>query len=241
MIKHAFLGTVLAVLAGGAQAQGFEGARLTLETYKYDEGDGIDLSFVTGLADVAYSFGAAGVQLGIGRSVNTDYSQDWLQTDAVNSFMFHLYTDVGERTRIGLMLGDDTYEDDDLTYGLEVLHGFGQAEVEARVARFDSDNEPARLFEVFGRYDATSELQLRAGYQRVDYEGGFGYFDYTSLGASYAVTPAFEVYAKIGKTMNDFGDDGDRYDGRQVAVGVTYSFGGKTGSPERMFSYNPFF
>ncbi|MFY0632865.1 MAG: porin [Vannielia sp.] len=213
---------------------------MSLETYKYDEGDGIDLTFVTGLADVAYSFGPVGVQLGIGRSVNTDYSQDWLKTDAANSFMFHIYHDLSEQTRIGLMLGDDTYEDDDFTYGLEVLHSFGRAEVEARIARFDSEIEPARLFEIFGRYDATEALNLRAGYQRVNYEGGFGYFEYTSIGASYEVVPGLDLYANLGRTMNDFGTPVDRYDGREIAIGATWRFGGAERS-DRMFNYNPFF
>ena len=239
-MKTTFWGAMaLCALAGTTQAQGFESADLGFQLYKYDEGGNIDTTFAVLTADASYLITPrAGVQVGLAYSHEVDVSQAWLSVGDTRAATIHAFVDPTDNARIGLMIGADSYNEGDYIYALEGTYVADRYRVEARVGRFESDIEPASLAEISTAFDLTGRLQGTGSYQRVTYDGGFGYFELAALGLGYDITDRLTGYASYGNTVNDFGG-GSVFEGNQITLGVTMAIGG--GQNPRAFTYNPFF
>lgn len=229
----------LCALAGSLQAQGFESADLGFEIYKYDEGSNINTTFAVFTADASYLITPRiGAQVGLAFAHELDVSQPWLSVGDTSAITLHGFVNMSDATRIGLMIGADSYNDGDYIYALEGTYVTEDYRIEARFGRFESDIEPAALAEVSTAFDLTGNLQGTGSYQRITYDGGFGYFELAALGLGYDFSDSMRAYATYGATVNDFGG-GSVFDGHQISLGVTMAIGG--GNNPRAFTYNPFF
>ncbi len=225
--------------ANGALAQGFESARIGIDGFKYDDGDGFDISYLSELLDLSHRFGGGfGVQLGLAHSDDVGSSDPFVDDDPVSSLTLHGFYDLSTSTRLGLMLGKDSYNDGDTVLAAEAIHLAGPARIEARLGRFDSAVEPATLMELRGEYRLAQGFSLLGGYQRITYDGGFGYFSHAYLGGAYDIGNRARIHATYGATVNDYGVP-PVYEGSQITVGFTADLGGPRNP--KMFTYNPFF
>ena len=239
-MKKLLLGTAVALATtGAAYAQGFESAQLGFQVYKYDEGSNINTIYAVALADASYMIAPRfGVQAGFAYSYEVDVSQPLLEAGDTSAVALHFFFDASDQTRIGLMLGADSYNDGDFVYAIEGTYVADRYRVEARIGRYDSAFEPATLAEISSSFEITGGLLGTGSYQRVTFDGGNGYFELAAIGLGYQINDRLTAYANYGAIVNDFGS-GETYRGDQITLGVTMALCGPQNP--RMFTYNPFY
>ncbi len=228
-----------AITVTGATAQGFEGAQIGAEYTRYDDSADFWISSSDFSADASYTFGNGfGVQVGLGYSRELDSSDPFLEFRDTEAAELHLFYDLDATTRIGALIAYDGYNDGDYLYALEASYVENGLRLETRIGRFDSDEEPAMLYEVHAGYDITPRITLRGIGRQVDYDDGFGHYSLASVGIGYDVTDSIRIYGDYGWHENDFGF-GDVYYGNLVTLGVSFALGGPRN--EKMFTYSPFY
>jgi len=226
-------------LAAPLHAQGFEASRMTLEFYNAAEEDDVEASYATALGDTSYLFlPRVGLQLGIAGSAQLYASQDFIEEDTEYAVSAHAFYDVTPDIRVGLLVGADTYNEVDLLAAIEGIYLSGPLRTEARLGSYASDEDPAILIEASGSYLVTNEFDVRAAYQRLNYDGDTGYFSLASIGGGYRITDTVTGYGGIGSITNDFGG-GESYSGTQLTVGLNIAIGSRPNP--MMFTFNPFF
>ena len=224
-------------LAQGTNA--FEGARFGLEYDHYDDGEGFTISAVEASADASFRFsGGFGFQLGLGYLKETDSSDEYLDLENQKVGELHAFYDVTPELRLGGLLAYDSYNDGDYLYALEGIYATAPLRLEARIGKFDSDFEPAMLYELHASYEVIENARLRGMARSVNYEDGFGHYQVFSLGGSYDVLENIRLYGDYGWNENDFGD-GYVLNGSLVTLGVTIGLGGPIN--DKQFTYSPFY
>lgn len=241
-MKTILFSALLVAMATSTSAQsigGFEGARLGFEYDMYDDGEGFTVDVAEISADVSLLVGGnVGFQLGLGYAKEVGSSDPFLDFRNTNAFELHGFYDFSDQIRVAAIYAPDSYNEGDYFYGFEGIYAAGDLRIEARAGVFDSEYEPAKLYEVHGAYQVIDDLRLRAIARRVDYDDDYGHYNLLSLGASYDVMQNVTIYGDYGWHENDFGF-GDVYNGNLITVGMSISFGGPQN--DKMFTYSPFY
>jgi len=226
-----------ACVASSAAAQDLDGYTLGLQYQRYDDGDGFTVDTMELNGDVAVTFGSYGAQLGLAYAEEVDSSDPFLDFRHTSAATLHLFYDVNDQWRLGVMTGHDGFDDADYVLALEGIYLNGPIRIEGRIGTYVSNDGPdIDLYGIYGSYDLNDRIDLRGFYRYADY-GPFGSYEVTSLGVGFDLTETWHAYVDYGLHTNDFGG-GDVYDGTLVSVGIEYRFGQQN---DRLFTYTPFY
>lgn len=210
-----FTTAVLFVSVTASQAFEFTGAQANLE-YR----DAQDRTFQTHFeASGALSFGSGfGAQIGI---KNDDYAPG-----GSDSFGFEAHGTyaLSDAATLGLVYGRESFGSDFRYYGVEAAYSLGMIALDTSLTRYKGDFYDATFVTLDGAYTVGDKINLLAGYHRGD-DGSA--FDYTYVGAEYAVGSGIGVVAKYG--------DGDS-SGRVLSLGVNYTFGQGVSFAQRSYT-----
>jgi len=134
-----------------AQAQSFDGATIEINRQDYDDGNGFSVEQFEVYGDLAFSFGDFGVQLGLAYAEERGSSDPNLDFMDYNGIAAHLFYDVNEMWRIGLMLSDDSFDDADYGIALEAIYLNGPVRLEGRVGSYVAPDDPdIGLYSLYG-------------------------------------------------------------------------------------------
>ncbi|MCX7300085.1 MAG: hypothetical protein NTX73_06845 [Rhodobacterales bacterium] len=225
MARHyLIIGTLLAGLAVSVQAQGFEGAQITLETLGYsNDGD----------------FGATsyegGIQFGLWRNFGVEgdlayYGNSVFGVDGRNA-TGHLIYGINPISNAGLFFAQDSSDGTQAgLYGIEGMAAFGGTQIEGYLGAVQGDLSDGSVFGAEGTITVGRAISLSASYDQVELEGSYNRF---GIGAQYQMAVGPLLYAEAGTITGNATDD------NFVALGVTLAIGpnqGTTFQPRSLFN-----
>ena len=221
-----FLASTLALGAGMAQAQGFAGGTLSVETSAFfEEGDVGYTTYAGGLQfDIGLGFGAA-LDL-------ASYGFSGFGSDGTNATLHAIY-DFGpmmgfDGTVLGAFVGRDGYEDGDAEiYGIEAAGEVYGLRTEGYLARHDGDLGEIDLAGVSARYDITPAIYAMGDIGFADGDGD-GELLRTALGGGYRIDGGPRLWGELGRIGADEGAfTGDE---TYLAIGAEIGFGPNAGT-----------
>ncbi len=215
---------LLAGLAASAQAQGFEGAQITLETLGYsNDGDFGATSYEGGLQFGIYgNFGVEGDLAYYGNSV--------FGVDGRNA-TGHLIYGINPISNAGLFFAQDSSDGTQVAlYGIEGMAAFGGTQIEGYLGAVQGDLSDGSIFGADGYVTLGRAISLTASYDLVDLDGSYNRF---GLGAQYQMGLGPLLYVEAGNISGNATDD------NFLALGVTLAIGpnqGTTFQPRSVFN-----
>ncbi len=215
------LSAALCVLAASsAQAQGFTGGTLTVETFAFL--DDLDLGYTTYSGGLEYD-------AGFGLSVAADLSSFGFRTfdsDATNATLHGIYS-LGGGTAVGLFIGRDSMNSRDLDiYGIEGTTQLMGGRLEGFVGGLDGDGDDAVMAGIDGDYMLTPVIAATAtiGFAEIDGDRLLR----GSVGGEFKIDRGPVLYAQIGGINAD--DDPARDNEAFVGIGARIDFGPGAGT-----------
>ncbi|EYD72220.1 hypothetical protein [Limimaricola hongkongensis] len=226
MITRAIMAAAFGLVAAGAQAQGFAGGVLSVETSAFfEEGD------------IGYTTYAGGLQfdIGAGFGVEADlasYGFSGFGSDGSNATL-HAIFDIGPLmvlgdTSVGAFVGRDGYDDGDSTiFGIEGKGELYGLRSEAYLARHDGDLGEITLAGLGARYDITHDIYAMGDLGLAD-GGGEGELLRAALGGGYRIDGGPRLWGELGRIEAD--DDAFTGDETYLAIGAEIGFGPNAGT-----------
>lgn len=214
---------LLAVSTGGAKAQGFEEAQLSLSYGSFEDEFG-DYSQTLVAAAVAYSITSTfGVQLLFGGARFSDdfYDQDVHAASLVLTYALTPAVLIGASH--SYYWYDNGFNDEterESVYGLHALYRQDPLRLEGALL-FPEDDNAGSILALDGRYDVTPALELNT--QVIKYFDSDDTFDdsytYWNVGVDYSFGQQFGVFANVGRVFYEDDDDSDNL---EHSIGARY-------------------
>lgn len=227
-MKTLLLMTTAAVaIAGAAQAEvSFVKGTASLDLSQIN---GSTFTLINSDADVAFSMGAYGFQIGAGMLTFTDGTD----STSISNSNAHVYRQAANGNKYGAYVSSMFFFTE---YGVEGMFNLGPVDVEVYAGMIDDIGDSVAHVGIEAFFDVSEGIEVSAGYNTLfdTNGGGGGFFDMYSVGASYdipntnlAATASYETF-----------DDGLE---AIYGIGIEWSFGPNQG--ERMFGERnfPFF
>ncbi|QXT38449.1 hypothetical protein [Gymnodinialimonas ceratoperidinii] len=241
MIRFFSLAAGLAIAATGAQAQGFDGATFGLHTTSVEVEDLGDFTLLSLSGDVAYSFGALGVQAGLNRVSDAEADADFGTVADYTGIDLHLYHDARADLRLAVFASFDDFGDtESRALGAEALWTPGNFRLEGRVASFHEDPLDGWLYDFAAEAEIAPGLSPYLRLRRNIYDGDNGYYSRTEFGLSYRPVETLEIHGSLGSSTNDFGDGYSEAEST-ASIGLRLHFGGSGDGTDRLFRYTGFY
>ncbi len=204
------------------QAQGFSGGTLGIDYENYSDND--QLGSVNYFGGLEYAITNS---ISFGANIATYSFED---VDGNNwNYTLHGIYDVGNGIVAGGYLGQDRYDDGELTnYGVEGKMGFGAATAEAYLGRGEDDDDTATYFGVSGNYPIASGFGVMASYDLVSLDDADLDTSKIAIGGEYVLDSGPSFYATVGRAYFTAGDvDTDE---NFIGVGAKINFGAGNGT-----------
>jgi len=215
---------LLALAATGAQAQGFAGGTLAVETSAlFEAGEFGHTSYSGGLQfDVGLGFGLA-LDL-------ASYGFSGFGSDGSNATLHAIYGSGPWLGVDGLALGgfvgrDGFDEGDSEIYGLEVKGWLLGIETESYLARHDGEIGRVNLAGVNARYEFTPAIFAMG---ELGFADGEGELLRGALGGGYQIDGGPELWGELGRIKDE--DDAFGGDETYLAIGAEIGFGQLSGT-----------
>lgn len=230
MIKQAFKTAALMgvglTLAGGAQAQGFAGGTLAIETSAFfEEGD---VGYTTYSGGLQFDLG-----LGFGTEINlASYGFSGFGADGSNVTLHALY-DFGPLlafgdANLGTFIGRDGYEDGDAEiFGVEASGEIYGLRAEGYLARHDGDLGRINLAGISAQYDITPQIFAMGDLGLADGEGDAELLR-AALGGGYQIDGGPRLWGELGRI--DAEEGAFTGDETYLAIGAEINFGPNSGT-----------
>ncbi|MBF9041985.1 hypothetical protein HKCCE4037_01490 [Rhodobacterales bacterium HKCCE4037] len=242
MLKYLSAAGAVALSVTNVHAQGieFDAATLNIETTTIAvEGFG-DFSLLSYGGDVALTYGAFGVQLGVNRVTDSDMESFAFPFEVdYTGFEVHGFYDVTENLRAGVFYARDDYSGNPSdVLGVEAIWTPTIFRVEGRLASFDEEPDSGWQYNFSAQADLGEGFNPFVQVRRNNYDNGAGYYFRTEVGLSYRPLDTVEFYGSLGAGTNDFGG-GIVDEETSVNLGFRLHFGNRDGSSPSSYDREP--
>lgn len=227
MITRAFTAAAFGIVAAGAaQAQGFAGGTLSVETSAFFEE-----------ADIGYTTYSGGLQFDVGAGFGlaldlASYGFSGFGSDGTNATLHAIY-DFGPLmafgdARFGAFIGRDGYEDGDAEiFGIEGAGEVYGLRAEGYLARHDGDLGDINLAGVSALYDITPQIFVTGDFGVADGEGNAELMR-VALGGGYRIDGGPRLWGELGRIEAE--EDAFSGDETYLAIGAEIGFGPMSGT-----------